>query len=203
VEQDQIADLLNLHHVLEVEHDDGDKGNFLFGWQCQNPFADDLLAATRARSVGLNHTQYSYLEEEPVLVDKIRRVHQRLDGIAPADVFCGAGATALLVTFAAYLRTKKIDEVYFLSPIYFSVHFALRLFGIRPRAISGRHAFEPDFKMNLPQRKAVLILTDPIWYAGIPLSENVIEQIVQWQQHNQQERLDITMLERGSSCFGK
>lgn len=168
---------------MEVDHDDGDKGNFLFGWQCQNPFAQDLLAATRERSTGLNHTQYSYLEEDPILADKIRRAHHLLDGVAPDDVFCGAGATALLVTFAAYLRTKKIAEVYFLSPIYFSAHFAFRLFGIRPRLISGRHAFEPDFRMNLPQKEeAVLVLTDPIWYAGLPLPEIVIDQIAQWQR---------------------
>jgi histidinol-phosphate/aromatic aminotransferase/cobyric acid decarboxylase-like protein len=182
VQRDPIADLLNLHHVLEVEHDDGDKGNFLFGWQCQNPFADDLLAATRERSLDLNHTQYSYLEEDFALVEKIRRAHQKLDGVTPKDVFCGAGATALLVTFAAYLRTKQIREVYFLSPIYFSAHFAFRLFGIRVRQISRRHAFEADFKMNLPKKEAVLILTDPIWYAGLPIPKIVIDQIARWQE---------------------
>ncbi len=47
---DPIGALLNLHHVLEVEHNDGDKGNFLFGWQCENSFANDLIARTAERS---------------------------------------------------------------------------------------------------------------------------------------------------------
>jgi histidinol-phosphate/aromatic aminotransferase/cobyric acid decarboxylase-like protein len=182
VRRDPIADLLNLHHVLEVEHDDGDKGNFLFGWQCENPFANDLLAATRERSLALNHTQYSYLEEDFALANKIRQAHHELDGVAPKDVFCGAGATALLVAFAAYLRNKNIREVYFLSPIYFSAHFAFRLFGIRVRRISKHHAFEVDFKMNLPRKEAVLIITDPIWYAGLPIPETVIDQVAHWQK---------------------
>jgi len=180
--RDPIAQLLNLHHVLEVEHDDGDKGNFLFGWQCENPFAGDLLAATRDRSRALNHIQYTYLEEDSALITEIRSAHRHLDGIEPCDVFCGAGATALLVTFAAYLRMKRIQEIYFVPPIYFSAHFALRLFGIHARPVSGRHAFEDSFTMNLPSKESVLLLTDPIWYTGVPIPGRVLGEIRQWQE---------------------
>jgi hypothetical protein len=72
---DPIGALLNLHHVLEVEHNDGDKGNFLFGWQCDNSFADDPIARTAERSSYLNRVQYSYLEEDAELVEKIRGLH--------------------------------------------------------------------------------------------------------------------------------
>ena len=182
---DPIGRLLNLHHVLEVEHDDGDKGNFLFGWQCENPFAVDLLNATRERSNALNHTQYSYLEEDAALNSKIRAAHHALDGIEPDDVFCGAGATALLVTLAAYFRLKGIQEVFFVPPIYFSMHFALRLLGIRARPVSARHAFESDFSMNLPDREVVLLMTDPIWYVGLPIPAQIIDQVASWQRRTQ------------------
>lgn len=178
---DPIGALLNLHHVLEIEHDDGDKGNFLFGWQCENPFAESLIARTEERSKKLNRVQYSYLEEDAELVDKIRRAHQSLDGVMPADAFCGGGATALLVTFAAHLRAEKIEEVYFVPPIYFSLHFAMRLFGIRARQVSRRHAFEPSFTMNLPEKRTFLLLTDPIWYAGVPVPQHVLDEIAEWQ----------------------
>ncbi len=177
-----VDSLLNLHRVLEVEHDDGDKGNFLFGWQCHNPFATDLLAATRERSTALNHTQYSYLEEDRALVTKIRHAHAALDEKPPDDVFCGAGATALLVSLAAHLRMKGIEEVFFIPPIYFSMHFALRLLRIRARPISARHAFEPEFSMNLPNRETVLLLTDPIWYVGLPVPTPIVDDIARWQK---------------------
>jgi histidinol-phosphate/aromatic aminotransferase/cobyric acid decarboxylase-like protein len=178
---DSIGALLNLHHVLEVEHDDGDKGNFLFGWQCENPFADDLIARTAQRSSCLNRVQYSYLEEDAELVEKIRGLHQGLDGGRPTDVFCGAGATALLVTFAAYLRAEGVEEVYFIPPIYFSLHFAMRLFGIRARPVSSRHAFEDSFTMNLPKKRTFLLLTDPVWYAGLQVPSPVLDEISMWQ----------------------
>jgi aspartate/methionine/tyrosine aminotransferase len=179
--EDPIGELLNLHQVLDTRYDDGDNGNFLFGWQCENPFAHDLLAATRARARDLNYVEYSYLEDDIELIRTIIAAHEQLDSVAPKSVFCGAGATALLVTVAAHLRLKQVEEVYFIAPIYFSMHFALRLLGIRARPVSSRHAFEGDFSMNLPNRQAVLILTDPIWYAGVSVPEHVIEEIRRWQ----------------------
>lgn len=178
---DPIGALLNLHHILEVEHDDGDKGNFLFGWQCENPFAHELIARTAERSSGLNRVQYSYLEEDAELVEKIRGLHEALDGIRPIDAFCGAGATALLVTFAAHLRSEGVEEIYFIPPIYFSLHFAMRLFGIRARPVSSRHAFEPGFTMSLPEKRTHMVLTDPVWYAGLPVPLPAIEEIGRWQ----------------------
>lgn len=178
---DPIGALLNLHHILEVEHDDGDKGNFLFGWQCENPFADDLIARTVERSRLLNRVQYSYLEEDAELIEKIKRLHQALDGQRPIDAFCGVGATALLVTCAAHFRAEGIEEVYFIPPIYFSLHFAMRLFNIRARPVSSRHAFECNFTMNLPEKRTFLLLTDPVWYAGVPVPQHILEEIAQWQ----------------------
>ncbi|CAN5257657.1 hypothetical protein BH11PSE4_BH11PSE4_38870 [soil metagenome] len=177
-----IAELLNLHHILEVEHDDGNKGNFLFGWQCANPFAGDLLDATNKRQREFDRIPYTYLEEDVGLIDKIKSAHIALDGTSPLSVFCGAGATALLVTFAAYLKQNKVDEIYFIPPIYFSMHFAFRLLGIHARPVSGRHAFEETFSLNLPNKRAVLVLTDPIWYVGLPVPKAVIQEIAHWQK---------------------
>lgn len=179
---DPIGDLLNLHHVLEAEHDDGDKGNFLFGWQCENPFASSLIAKVAKRARELNRVQYSYLEEDRLLVNEIRALHNALDGQKHDDAFCGVGATALLVTFAAYLQASQVKEIYFIPPIYFSLHFAMRLFGVRARPISAHHAFEKQFKMNLPEKRTFLVLTDPVWYAGIPVPTSVLADVAEWQQ---------------------
>lgn len=179
--EDPVGALLNLHYALETEHDDGDKGNFLFGWQCENPYAADLIASTRNRTQGLDLVPYSYLEEDQTLVDLIKQLHFELDGVMPGDAFCGSGATALLVTMAAYFKQANISAIYYIPPIYFSLHFAMRLFGIRARPVSGRHAFEQDFSMNLPDECTVLVLTDPVWYAGTPIPESVLGEIAAWQ----------------------
>jgi len=61
---DPIGALLNLHHVLEVEHNDGDKGNFLFGWQVRELLCRRPYRAHRRAIELLNRVQYSYLEED-------------------------------------------------------------------------------------------------------------------------------------------
>ena len=74
-----------------------------------------------------------------------------------------------------------------------SLHFAMRLFGIRSRQVSARHAFEEDFKMNLPDKRTFLFLTDPVWYAGVPVPKHVLDHIGIWQ-----ERTGSTVLVDGS-----
>ena len=55
-------EILQLHEDLEVKCGDGNGGDFLFGWQSINPFADDLLAAVKHRTEEIDYTKYSYME---------------------------------------------------------------------------------------------------------------------------------------------
>ena len=178
---DHIAKLLARRKEMEISRGDGDLGNFLCGWQCENPFAGQLLEAVRQHAERIDHVPYAYLEDDPILPGLIQDMHESFGEPRPASVFCGAGAMSLIFTFAAYLKHRNVTEVYYIPPIYFSFHSALRLLGIRARPVSAYHGFESKFKMNLPNRQAVLIVSDPIWYAAQPLPTTVTRQIVDWQ----------------------
>lgn len=180
-DQDPIGALLARRRALEVEDGDGDSGNFLFGWQCENPFAASLLDKVQERAQQLDRVRYSYLEDDRSLSHDICEMHLVFGEPRPQAVFSGAGAMAILFTFAAYLRSTQVTEVYYLSPIYFSMHYALRLLGIRARPISTLHGFEAGFTMNLPAKRCVLIISDPIWYAGQPTPERLLAELQQWQ----------------------
>jgi histidinol-phosphate/aromatic aminotransferase/cobyric acid decarboxylase-like protein len=183
-----IADLLLRHDELEEEHGDGDAGNFLSGWQCYNPYADKLLAAVKKRIESVDHTKYIYVENDLKLSEKVKQLQLAYDGVMLNEVFCAAnGAASVLFTFCALLSQRGILEVYFVPPLYFSMHIALKLFGIRTRAISGFHAFEAEFRMNLPEKKTVLIIVDPVWYAGTPVPKHIISEIKEWQHRTSSE----------------
>ena len=183
---DQIARTaqLNAHYEsLAFELGDGDKGRFLSGWQCVNPYADDFLARVRARTAALDPVGYSYFDDERPLVTATLALHEQLDGQAPPHAFCGSGATSLLFGFANYLRFLGVQEVLFVPPMYFTFRIALDRFGIRTTPVSDVHPFEPGFALNLPMtRGSVLILTDPIWYVGRPVGKALIDQIAAWQR---------------------
>jgi aspartate/methionine/tyrosine aminotransferase len=178
-----ISQLLDRHEAMENSLSGDDAGNLLYGWQCENPFAERLLETIRQRANAIDHVKYSYLEDDEALAYALKQLHIKRDSVQPECIFCAAGgAVSILFTFCAYLHSQGIQEVHYIPPLYFTLHFALKLFGIRPRAISGLHAIEAEFFMNLPNKNTVLILTDPVWYAGCVVPEAVVETVREWQR---------------------
>lgn len=176
-------DILQLHEDLEIQFGDGEGGDFLFGWQSINPFAKDFLAAVKRRTKGTDYTKYCYMESDEMLASEVVDLHAALDGIKPEDAFCAAsGGTSILFAFSYWLARNDVKEIYYMPPIYFTILNSLRRFGIHARAISGYHSFEENFRLNLPMKKTVLILADPIWYAGIPVPEDILVEVTSWQE---------------------
>jgi len=181
-EPDQFAELLARYEETEFGDRDIAAGRGLSGWQCINPFAADLLEDLASTASRIDRVPYAYLEDDPNLSQQIISLHAELDGVLPQEVYSGAGANSLLFAYAAMLRQANIPEVYYLPPLYFVLQYALRLFRIRARPVAALHAFESGFSMNLPAKRSHLLLTDPVWYAGISVPEAIIESIRVWQR---------------------
>lgn len=179
---DDLSLLLRRHADLEALDGDGDGGNFLSGWQCENPWIGEISKLVAEHSSDLDPRQYLYLSLDNQIKQGLLDFHRAIEGERIEEFLCGTGSSTIIFSFCALLTDMEIREVYYLPPLYFSFHFALRMFGIRARAVSGRHAFEEHFSMNLPDKNTVLILTDPIWYAGISLPSQIAEKIIEWQR---------------------
>jgi aspartate/methionine/tyrosine aminotransferase len=176
-------EILQLHEDMELKYGDGDGGDFLFGWQPINPFADDLLGAVKERARGTDYTKYSYMETDRSLSNAVLKLHGDLDDIIPDAAFCAAsGGASVLSAFCYWLSRNQIKEVYYLPPIYFTLLNGLRQFGIRARAITGFHSFELNTSPDLPNKETVLIVADPVWYAGIPVPQYIIDGLSSWQR---------------------
>jgi aspartate/methionine/tyrosine aminotransferase len=180
-ERDELALMLARHAELEDRHNDGDGGRFISGWQCENPWAANIRAVVEEEAKSLKADDYLYPDLDEELSDAISSFHREIDGTMPSAILCAAGSSPLILSFCAWLSETGCREVFYMPPLYYSAHLSLRLLGFRARPISGRHSFEPDFTFNLPDQKSVLILTDPVWYAGIPLSHETISAIAEWQ----------------------
>jgi aspartate/methionine/tyrosine aminotransferase len=179
------SDLLKRHSDLEALYGDGGNGNFLSGWQCDNPRSGDLQKWIAIERAKLDDSRYQYLDGDLLIEEGFREFHRSVDGMAPNRIFCAEGSSSLIFTFCTWLKSKGIAEVFYIPPLYFSAHFALRLLGIRARPISGRHAFEKGFTINLPAQTATLLLSDPVWYAGISLGRATVDRIIEWQRLTQ------------------
>ena len=176
-----LADVLRRHAELEARYGGDKVGDLISGWQVENPWAGSLKAKTLDELRDLGGERYVYLEEDEKLIRGFREFHARVDGEVPEAVFIGAGSSPLLITIAAYLANQGVTEIFYLPPLYFSLHAALKLFGIRARSISSLHAFEKGCHPNWPGSKSVLLLCDPVWYAGTPVPEHIIAELAAWQ----------------------
>lgn len=177
-----IKQLNSKFESIAFDFGDGDNGNFLSGWQCDNPFVKEFILSVQKNSLQFDSTKYSYYDTYTDLLNSIHFFHKNLDNKQPESIICGCGSTSLLSTFAAYLASAGITRVYYISPLYITLHTALHRYKIETIPISDKHPYENDFTINLPKvRKAFLLMTDPIWIAGIPIHKSHIEEISKWQ----------------------
>lgn len=177
-----IRQLNSKFESIAFDFGDGDDGNFLSGWQCENPFVKEFISSVQQNSIKFDHRKYSYFDSYADLINSIHYYHKNIDTNPPQSVICGSGSTSLLSTFAAYLASEDITRVYYMPPLYITLHTALHRFKIETIAVSDKHPYENDFTLNLPKVKnAFLLLTDPVWFAGIPIQKKIIEEICKWQ----------------------
>jgi aspartate/methionine/tyrosine aminotransferase len=123
------------------------------------------------------------------------------------------GSSALIATFCMWLMLAGATEVHYLPPIYYKFAFLFQRFGIRPLPVSDAHAFQPELDLRLPERRTVLVLTDPVWYAGRRVPRAVIDEIRRWQERTgslvfvdgsfQYMRWDGGRSERSSTLVGE
>jgi len=174
------TELLKRHAELEALGD-GEEGRFLSGWQCTNEWAGEFLEAVERERSGLDPTAYQYLDREDRVAACFRDFHLSADSVNPPALFFGEGATAIMFAICAWFKSEGTTEVFYLPPLYFTAHFSFQLLGIRARPISAKHGFEDSFVFHLPSRRSLLLICDPIWYAGVHTPVKLIDQIRSWQ----------------------
>src|SRR6185503_19464404 len=158
------------------EHD-----NFISYWDGHHPFYQD---AFRSGKLSVKNIQgYNYLRSDIELTQKVIAFHEYRDRICyqEKEVLLGAGSTAHILAFVTWLKIQEIKEVYYIAPLYFTFHYFFKIQGINLRPVSKQQPIEKNFSVNLPNKKSILLITDPVWYAGYAVPETMIRKIKEWQ----------------------
>ena len=138
----------------------------------QRPTPDELLP-------------YAALMDHDGLAADIVAAHTRLDGVAPDPVQLApaVGATALLTAVTFWISTSiYADDVLYVPPVFHRLGSWLDRFGVTATPLTDTQPWEPEFTLPLPDRRSMLILTDPVWFVGRPVPADVITTIRDWQQ---------------------
>lgn len=158
---------------------------FISDYHGGHPFVGDYLgslASSPLADLG-DVTRYAAIDEDRRLREKIASFHRRYDGVECSwqQVLVGAGSSMLLGTFCTWLMLAGYSQVHYLPPIYYKFAYLFKQYNIEPIPVSDLHAFQADFEFQLPTGRTVLVLTDPIWYAGRKIPAGVLDAINAWQ----------------------
>jgi aspartate/methionine/tyrosine aminotransferase len=173
--------LVQRHVALEEDENRGYDGNFISGWQCVNPYALEINQLITNARVGLVPSSYQYAEAVPQLEESYRELEKQTHSQLIQRILFGQSSTQLLLLLSVWLKSKGIKEVFYVAPMYFTAHRTFDILGIRTRAINAHHVYEEHFSPNLPPQGGVLILTNPVWYAGVRLTEDFLVDVKKWQ----------------------
>lgn len=163
-----------------------DDGTFMSDWNGTHPFVRKFLRGLNLNRVSrrpLQMSRYAYFDDAHEITGGIQSFHRTTDNIVVDGngVIAGPGSSSVLAAFALWLLQRGEHEVCYVPPLYFTFHYLLRILSIRVSPVSGKHPFEADALLRLPERKSVLLMTDPIWFAGRRMTASQIEQIAAWQ----------------------
>ncbi|MFE3456539.1 aminotransferase class I/II-fold pyridoxal phosphate-dependent enzyme [Nocardiopsis aegyptia] len=178
--------MLEWHELIESERQQPGARVFVSDYNGGHPFVDDYLGdlATTAPGRLGDITRYSGLDEDTALRSRIAEVHRRYDGVryTHRNVVPGGGSSGILGTFVTWLALSGHRRVHYLPPVYYKLAYLFRRFGVEPVPVARRHAFQAGFDLRLPDERTVLVLTDPVWYAGRRVPEEVLDTIAAWQR---------------------
>lgn len=185
--KDALSSIVEKHRTLDgaIENE---QESFISDWNGSHPFVKRFLSgASLLPSTNLARqklSQYAYFDNEPEVIQQICDLHAKHDGIHldRSNVIAGAGASSFLVAFSLWLMQQGHVELCYVPPLYYTFHYFLRMLSFRLRPVSGKHLFERGAAMNLPLRRSVLLLCDPIWFAGCRLDEEQVARIARWQR---------------------
>jgi aspartate/methionine/tyrosine aminotransferase len=179
VQQDHVA-LVARHRDLDsLIAENGSR--FLSDWNCDNPFLESLL---QGQSTPAPTGKYVFLDTQISLLESICAFHKSTDrlDLTRSNLIAGAGSSSFLTLLALWLRRCRIQKLHYLPPVYYTVHHLCETLGIERSPVTLKHAFQAGCVLNLPDERAVLLLCDPIWYAGVSVPQEHIDTIRQWQQ---------------------
>lgn len=181
-----ISELIDQHRALDDALTRG-RNSFLSEWNCNHPFVNEFLGPLAGILAGVNPGDYIYLDERPLIANAVvdfHKTHERVEYI-PRNVLAGAGSSSLLAAFILWLVKQDIRRVYYVPPIYHTLHYFFRLLNVEATPVSHKHAFEPGFELKLPDGSSVLFVSDPIWYAGRQLPAEAFNCIQSWQDRTE------------------
>jgi aspartate/methionine/tyrosine aminotransferase len=155
---------------------------FISHWDCCHPYYKSCFDNHKIDSNLIQ--KYIYLNNDIKLISNIFNFHKSNENIeySENEIILATGSAKIISIFFTWLKLVDTEYIYYVPPLYYTFHFYAKVYKIKLRPITQDQLYEKSFKLNLPKKKCILIITDPIWYAGVSIKQSIINRLNEWQQ---------------------
>jgi aspartate/methionine/tyrosine aminotransferase len=178
-----LNELVKKHRELDFLLSKASSGkHFISDWNCVHPF---YLEHFENLEITKNEIKkYNYIRTNEHLTQLISDFHESNENLkfSLQEIITSNGTKTIISALFVWLKMQNITEVYYIPPVYFTFHYFASIYGIELRPITKSHLYEEKPTLNFPDKKSLLIVTDPIWYAGFSVDKKIINDIVDWQK---------------------
>lgn len=126
---------------------------------------------------------YCYISDDVAITNRIKKFHLSVDktNYVEQQLLIAEGATSIIYLFCLWLINNNIKQIYYIPPMYFLFHKHFEFFSIDVVKVSEKQVYEEGCDFSLPNKRTVLIFSDPVWYAGVKYKKKHIDKIIEWQ----------------------
>src|SRR5690242_9009928 len=129
-----LADLVERHQLLD-ESLRKDRKHFISDWNGTHPFVGEFLGPELLTEAWLSPDQsrYIYFDEERDVLNSIQSLHAAIEGLSLSreNILAGPGSSSILTALCLWILQQGQSEVYYIPPLYYTVHYFLRMLNIR------------------------------------------------------------------------
>lgn len=187
---------LHLHQQLDHTLAARRNGRFISGYDTTHPFVRAYLGDIGARN-GLERdaSQYNFAQDQDELIRSIQAFHRVTDHVEYRgdEILVSAGSSPLILSILTWISQRGLDAVHYFRPLYHAFYFWSNVLKLPLLPLAEEPLWDDRAEFNLPERQRVLLLTDPVWFAGRAVGLSTIEALRRWQ-----ERTDSVVIVDGT-----
>jgi len=179
--------LLSKHKQLDYLCRHPENRIFVSDWYCDHPFSRKYIPEKIFEKNHLsdkNLLYYCFPNDSFEIHEEICKFHQKHDDVTYTndEIYLGAGMTPLITAQIIMMKTLGFTEFYYTKPLYYTIYYLAKNLDLKLIPICNIPLNKSSIKLNLPSKKACLIICDPIWYMGKAIMPEYIELLNQWQK---------------------
>jgi aspartate/methionine/tyrosine aminotransferase len=179
-----LDELLKLHKKLDYDCRHRNGRIFVSDWYCEHDFASQIIPQAARTITDKQLLPYYFQNDNDSIHEEIVKFHKARGErpLSKKQIFVSAGLSSLITAQMLMLRRMGVDVLYYVRPLYYTYYFLSNLLGVKLIPVNDKPLLDETSVLGLPTApRSALVLCDPVWFLGRPISAAAITKLQSWQ----------------------